>query len=164
MTRTHGRLPLWPLSCFRGLPTPPEVPVTRRAAEAAEAFASPPLPMPGPHFVHSGVSNDARVGRDSGDLGGGCASEKPTRAFPAAAHKPVSQSSNPVASHPCTSASLRRKQDNFRYRVRAGVCQSVPRLPYCQPKPRPSFPAPPLYPAPPLSGSIGRAVLTASTF
>lgn len=59
MTRTHGRLPRWPLSCFRGLPTPPEVPVTRRAAAAPAAFAAPRLHMPGLRFVHSGACNDA---------------------------------------------------------------------------------------------------------
>lgn len=47
MTRNHGHLPRWPLSCFRGLPTAPEVPVTRRAAAAPAGFASPRLPMPG---------------------------------------------------------------------------------------------------------------------
>jgi hypothetical protein len=70
--------------------------------------------MPRPRYVHYSACDNAWAGHgDSG--GGGCASERPTRAFPAAlTREPVSQSDNPAAGRPFTSASYRRSPEDFR--------------------------------------------------
>lgn len=104
---------------WRDLPTPtPGVPVTGLAAAAHAPLSSPFQPMPGPHSVRDGTCDHAGAGQGSGAGGSSCASERPTRAFPAALLTSRPRRGETSCRPPFTSASYWLAPEDFRLQSR----------------------------------------------